>query len=84
MVRRFFSMFITWALNGHTSQVYVLTAFNPQNKASGTCCTGSMIEPTFAVYLGARRKTYANLWIVIPIMLDCNLITVCELIGLFL
>jgi hypothetical protein len=59
-------------------QLHVLTAFNPQNEGSGTCCTDGMVEPTFAVYLGVRRKTYANLWIVIPIMLDSNLIILCE------
>jgi hypothetical protein len=57
-------------------QLHVLAAFNPQNKASVTCCTDSMIEPTFAVYLGVRRKPYSDLWIVIPVMIDSNLIIV--------
>ena len=41
-------------------QLHVLAAFNPQNKDFGTWCTEGMVEPTFAVYLGVRRKTYAN------------------------
>jgi len=37
-------------------QLHVLTAFNPQNKAAGTCCTDGMVEPTFTVYSGVRGK----------------------------
>ena len=65
-------------------QLHVLAAFNPQNKVSGTCCTDGMVETTFAIYLGVRRQTFASLWIVIPIMLDSNLIIVFEPSGLLL